>query len=244
MLRASAMTKYTLKPLTVLVTTLMALAAAAAVAAVIGQADSPPGFPPNPWAGKSDAERQADVDAAHKRNDEYLLDFIASKQDPRRLPVIEIEVYAAPLADLSTSASVADVIVRGVVEDTTFQINPSGGLPIALSTVRITAVEKGAPDGGVIVVRQLGGPVAQSNGGAFARLENDEPILSGDDVILFLQRGSDGRYTTQPGTGVYYVRDGKTYAEEANPFGDQMSGLSVAEATESIASAVESSSAQ
>jgi hypothetical protein len=233
------MIKQTMKPLTVLGTTLMALAAAAAVAAVMAQTDTQPKFPPNPWADKSDAERQADVDAAHKRNDEYLLAFVASKQDPRALAVIEIEAYAAPLADLPSSVAAADLIVRVVVEGTTFQINPSGGLPIALSTVRVASVDKGAPGGDVIVVRQLGGPVAQPNGGALARLDNDESILPGDDVVLFLQRASDGRYTTQPGTGVYFVRDGRAYAEEANPFGGQMSGLSVAEVTESIAAAVE-----
>ena len=111
-----------------------------------------------------------------------------------------------------------------------------------LSTVRVTTVDKGNPGAGVIVVRQLGGPVAQANGGAFARLDNDEPILPGDDVVLFLQQASDSRYEAQPGTGVYFIRNGRAYAEEANPFGDQMSGLSVAEVAESIASAVQSPS--
>jgi hypothetical protein len=235
------MIKHSTKPLTVLATTLIALAAAAAVAAVMAQTDTQPKvFPANPWADKSDAERQADVDAAHKRNDEYLVAFIASKQDPRSLPVIEIDSYAAPLADLSSSVEAADVIVRGMVEDTTFEVNPSGGLPVMVSTVRIASVDKGTVTAGVVSVRQLGGPVAQPDGGAFARLDNDEPILPGDDVILFLQRASAGQYTPQPGTGVYFVKDGRTYAEEANPFGDQMSGLSATEVTKSIESVVQS----
>lgn len=235
------MIKRTTKPLTLFATTLIALAAAAAVAAVMAQTDTQPKmFPPNPWAEKSDTERQADVDAAHKRNDEYLRAFIASEQDPRSLPVIEINSYAAPLADLSAAVAAADVIVRGVVEDTTFEVNPSGGLPIMVSTVRIASVDKGTSGGSIIAVRQLGGPVAQPEGGAFARLENDEPILPGDDVILFLQRASAGHYTPQPGTGVYFVKGGRIYAEEANPFGDQMSGLSALELATSVESVVES----
>lgn len=234
------MIKHTMKPLTLLGTTLIALVAAAAVAAVVAQTGSElPKFPPNPWEGKSDAERQADVDAAHRRNDEFLLEFVASGQDPRSLPVLEVAAYAAPLPNLPSAVAAADVIARGVVEDTTFEINPSGGLPIMLSTVRIVSIDKGTTDSGTIVVRQLGGPVAQSDGGAFARLDNDEPILPGDDVLLFLKRAPDGAFTTQPGTGVYFVRNGRMYAEEANPFGDQMSGRTTAEVMTTIESAAQ-----
>lgn len=232
------MIKHMIKPLTVLATTGTALVVATAVAGVTMRSDEQPRIPPNPWADKSDAERQADVDAAHQRNNEYLLDFITSKQDPRSLPVLEIMAWAAPFPDLPSAVQAADVILRGVVESTSFEINPSGGLPIALSAVRITSLDKGVPGGSVIVVRQLGGPVAQAKGGAFARLSNDESILPGDDVVLFLRAAADGRYTTQPGTGVYFVRDGRAYAEEANPFGDQLSGLSVTAVRGSIASAI------
>lgn len=213
------------RSLAVFATATVALAAAATFAAVTAQSDLQPKFPPNPWAGKSDAERQADVDAAHKRNDEYLREFIASGNDPRSLPVVEIAAYAKPLPDLPSAVEAADVVVRGVVEETTFEINPSGGLPIMRSSVRIATTGKGGLGGGsVVVVRQLGGPVAQPDGGAFARLDNDEPILPGDEVVLFLQRASDGAYAPQPGTGVYFIKEGRTYAEEANPFGEQVSG--------------------
>lgn len=227
------------KPATIVLSSVLALAA---VAAAIGQSDPTPTFPENPWADKSDAERQADVDAAHKRNDEYLLAFVASKQDPRSLPTLEIPQFAAPLGDLLTAAAAADLILRGVVEETTFQINASGGLPVSSSTVRIAAQIKGNADGDTITVTQLGGPVAQSEGGAFAHLTGAEPILPGDDVLLLLQRDPDGRYAAQSGTGVYYIRDGKTQPQKSNPFGAQMSGLNVAEATTLIRSAIAGSS--
>jgi hypothetical protein len=228
------------KPLALLSTTVAALLLAAAAAAVMAQTGAGEKlFPPNPWAYKSDAERQAEVDAAHQRNNDYLASFIASGQDPRSLPVAEIEAYARPLQDLPSSIAEADVIARGLVEQTTFQPNPSGGLPIALSSVRVTSIMKGKPGADTIVVRQLGGPVAGSKGGVFARLDNDESILPGDDVILFLLPTSDGAYTAQPSTGVYFVRDGRAYPERLNPFRGQLSGLAVDEASTMITSMID-----
>jgi hypothetical protein len=92
------MIKHPLKPLIALTALAAAFFAATTLAGVTAQDDLTPGFPPNPWANKSDAERQADVDAAHERNDNYLRAFVASGRDPRELPVLEIPSYAAPSA--------------------------------------------------------------------------------------------------------------------------------------------------
>ncbi len=213
----------------------LALAAAAAVNAFLGETVDDK-FPANPWEGKSDAERQADVDAAHKRNDDYLREFVASGGDPRALPRIAIQSYAAPLATEDAAARRADLIVRGIVESTAFAPNPSGGLPIAISTVRVSDTRKGFA-GAVVEVRQLSGPVAQEKGGAFAHLDTDEPLLPGDDVILLLEQANDGMMTAQPGTGIYFVRDGVVEAEALNPFADAMNGRSAGDVLASLAAA-------
>jgi hypothetical protein len=118
------------------------------------------------------------------------------------------------------------VIVRGIVERTTFEVNPSGGLPIATSTVRVLSVQKGVVETNVIVVRQSGGPMAQEVDGALAQLDTGELILPGDDVVLLLRRGDRG-YSPEPATGVYFVRDGRTYAQALNPFGNELAGQPV-----------------
>ncbi len=210
----------------------LALAAAATVNAFLGETVDDK-FPANPWEGKSDAERQADVDAAHKRNDDYLREFIASGEDARALPRIAIEAYAPPPATEDAATKRAELIVRGNVESTAFAPNPSGGLPIAISTVRVSDTRKGFA-GAVVEVLQLGGPVAQEKGGAFAHLDTDEPLLPGDDVILLLEQADDGMMTAQPGTGIYFVRDGIIAAEQSNPFGDQMNGRAAGDVLASL----------
>lgn len=215
-------TRLTIRPLAALIAIAAALVAAATFTVVAATGDVGPKFPRNPWANKSDAERQADVDAAHERNDDYLRGFVASGRDPRDLPVLWIPSYAAPLPSLRSSVAAADVILRGVVADTAFEVNPSGGMPIALSAVRVSTVAKGTASPEMIVLRQSGGPVAQEIDGALVQLDTGELILPGDDVVLFLQRVDDAQFRAQAGTGVYFIRSGLTYPEAANPFADEV----------------------
>lgn len=221
----------------------LALAAAVTVNAVFQGPGSGKILPSNPWEGKSDAERQTDVDAAHKRNDDYLRAFVAQGLDPRSLPVIEIDAYAAPLDTEDASTARADLIVRGRVKSTTFSPNPSGGMPISISNVIVSRTEKGQVSESVNA-RQLAGPVAQANGGALVHLHNDEPLLPGDDVILLLEKADDGTMVTQPGTGIYFVRNGITIAEDTNPFGAQLSGRSAEELMQSLSTSAARTAAE
>jgi hypothetical protein len=88
--------------------------------------------------------------------------------------------------------------------------------------------------GADIIVRQLAGPVPQDEGGALAHLDTSEPILPGDDVVLFLQVASKGGYAPQPGTGIYFIHDGKLIPERSSPFAAEFDGLSLDDALEAI----------
>lgn len=66
---------------------------AAVITAIAGGGSPAPPFPPNPNAGKSDAQRQAEVDAARQRAVEYLRNFVAAGTDPRTLPDFPAEQF-------------------------------------------------------------------------------------------------------------------------------------------------------
>jgi hypothetical protein len=114
------------------------------------------------------------------------------------------------------------------VKSTTFQVNPSGGLPVATSVLKVERVLKGqnaAPD---VVVRQLGGPVAHFSGGALAELDNDRLLLPNDHVLVMLTQGGSGIYFTVAAAGVNEIRsDGKLAAEDSNPFAAAVNGKTV-----------------
>jgi hypothetical protein len=62
------------------------------------------------------------------------------------------------------------------VEAVEFAVNPSGGMPIATSRIRVHQTIKGASSED-IAVTQLGGPVAHRSGGALAELADNELAL-------------------------------------------------------------------
>lgn len=184
----------------------------------------------NPDAGLSDAQRAAMQKAAHVRNDLYLKDFVVKHRDPHTLPVVEVPTYAAPPTDLAQARSAAALVVVGKVSDVTFQSSPSGGMPLATATIAVERIVKGQA-GSTLVVRQLGGPVAQGSGGALAEFDTDHLLLPGDHVLLMLSRGAtDPFYRPLLGVGVNQIRaDGTVVAEESNPFRGFISGRTVAE---------------
>ncbi len=178
-----------------------------------GQAD--------PEAGMSDQQRSAIHAQAHALNDQYLRQFVARGSDPRGLPVVEVATYAAAPATLAEAAGQADLIVRVKVRSVTFQSDPAGGLPLATATADVVATAKGQSTS-TILVRQLGGPVAQGSGGALAMLDSDPLVLSGDDAVLLLSHDSANSYRTVNGAGVNLVHNGVVRAQDSNPFASQV----------------------
>ncbi len=158
-----------------------------------------------PDVGLTDDERQARVDAARERERRYLADFVAGGEDPRALPRIYIETFAAAPSTLDEVVREASLIVRGTVVATTFTISDEG-LSRATSRVSVRDVVDGEPLA-EIVVEQRGGPVPQEDGGALAALESDPIVLPGDEVILLLRAGEGGAFHTVHG-GIYLVESG------------------------------------
>jgi hypothetical protein len=182
----------------------------------------------DPWAGLSDAQKQAQVDQTHARNAAFLRDFVSRHGDPRTLPVIRVPDDQVAPATLREAVDEAQIVVRGTVTDTSFALNPQGGLPLATASVTTIQVVKGHVPSD-FQVRQLGGPVAQGAGGALAELDDDPLLLPGDDVILLLRTGPDGTLRTLPGDGILYVVDDVVRAESGSPIASAVNGLSVAD---------------
>ncbi len=178
--------------------------------------------PSNPWAGLTDAQRQADVDQAHARNVRYLQDFEARHGDPRSLPVIKVSTWQGPAPSLGSAAGQASAIVHGGVQSVRFVADPNGNLPQMIATVAVRDVGKGSVAGSTISVRQPGGPVAQPGGhGALVRLEEEELVLPGDEVVLLLTRSatSDPEYRAVYGAGIQFIRGGRFAGEAAERYG-------------------------
>lgn len=185
----------------------------------------------DPVAGLSDAGRQAIVEKAHADEFEWAQEFIASGKNLRSLKPVEYETWAEPVTSLQEATQSADLIVHGKVERTEFSLSPDGGLPVARTTVRVTSAAKGTAARETILVRQLGGPILWANQakGGLAYLATDELILAGDEVILSLKRDGE-EYSTIPGRGIYFVRDGKVVPAKSNRAGFDLAGLRLPEA--------------
>jgi len=177
--------------------------------------------PFNPWAGLTDQQKQAIVDQTHQRNVQYLNDFEAKHGNPRSLPVIKISTYQAGPMTMGAAVAQAEVIVRGHVDAVHFTAEPNGGMPQMTATLRVELVGKGSVSSS-IVVRQLGGPVAQAgNTGALVQLEDEQLILPGDDVLLLLihSQTSASEYRSVYGAGVIFVLNDRLSGDAAKRYG-------------------------
>lgn len=185
----------------------------------------------DPVAGLSDAEKQAFVDKAHADEFAWAQAFVASGRNLRSLKPVEYEAWAGPVTSLQEATESADLIVHAKVERAEFSISPDGGLPVARTTVRVMSAAKGTASRETILVRQLGGPILWANQakGGLAYLATDELILAGDEVILSLKRDGE-EYSTIPGRGIYFVRDGKVVPARSNQAGFDLAGLRLPEA--------------
>lgn len=166
------------------------------------------------------------VEEADVRNASYLTAFIRGGGSIRDLPIIEIESYALAPASPEEAMAAAAAVVRGTVRKVSFASNPSGGLPIATSVIDVTDVGKGGMPASITVM-QVGGPVAQSEGGALAQLDNDPLLAAGEEVILLLtEPDAMGIFRTVPGAGVSFIRGNVVEAAEANRFAADVDGRS------------------
>ena len=178
--------------------------------------------PFNPWTAMTDQQKQAVVDQTHSQNVKYLQDFEARRGDPRTLPVITISTWQGPLPSLGDAAAQATAIVHGNVLAVHFVADPGGDLPQMTATVSVRDVGKGLIGGSVMVVRQIGGPVAQAGGrGALVRLEGEELILPGDEVVLLLTRSlaTTLEYRAINWAGVQFIRNGRFSGKSAKRYG-------------------------
>lgn len=101
------------------------------------------------------------------------------------------------------------------------------GLPIARSVVRISEVIKG--HAAAVSVLQLGGPMPGGTDGVLAYLGFDELVLPGDEAFFLLADRPDlGAHQPLPNTGIYFIRNGRVYAEETNyHFGSAITGQAI-----------------
>lgn len=200
-----------------LVMATLALAFSMAVTAAGGKS-------PAKSTGRSltDQELQNVVDQTHAQNVRFLEQFEARGGDARTLQVIKISSWRTLPLSLGAAAAQAQVIVHGNVAAVHFIANPSGGMPQMTALVNVGQVGKGSLASPSIVVRQAGGPVSQPNGrGALVRLDGEELILPGDEVVLLLTRLDVPlpEYRAVYGAGIQFIRNGKMSGETAERYG-------------------------
>jgi hypothetical protein len=190
--------------------------------AIEAAATQPAKQPGDPWAGLSDQQKQALVDETHAKNVKFLEDFQAKHGDPRSLRVITLSGFQGPPASMGAAAAKAEIIMNGKVESVHFTADPTGNLPHMSAVVRVSKIGKGSLSSSSVVVSQLGGPVAQLDGkGALVRLDGEELVLPGDDVLLLLNASGPvlPQYRTVYGAGVLFLRNGRALGEAAKRYG-------------------------
>ena len=180
----------------------------------------------DPVAGWSDEQKQALVDQTHRRELDFVEEFVKSKRDPRSLPKAPIESsYVLLPKSIEESVELTSLVVRGRVTRVTYEGFDDGRLPHSLAEVQTIATIKGRHVSSITVM-QLGGPVpgGADGKGVLMYLDADELLLPGDEVILLLNEGGDGTWSPQAATGIYSVRDGRIATQALNPFGADVVG--------------------
>jgi hypothetical protein len=182
----------------------------------------------------SDAEYQAQIEAGRARQRDFFDQFVASGQDPRSLPrvsISHIDCWCPPVTNLRETIAAAHAVVLGTVSRVEF--SHDNGLGRSRASISVERVIKDAALPRDLVVTQIGGPVIVGNGTpsgqpALGQMENDELLLKGDKVLLFLRVG-DGSASTLPGAGIIFIHDGLAVPEAANRFGADIRGLTLAQ---------------
>jgi len=195
-------------------------------------------FPTNPDVGLTDAERDAQYQAASKEFDAkfdlWLRDFMVSETDPWSLPTNEISaLFVEGQPSLEAATKDADVIGFGIVRSVEFT-------PY-VATVRFDLTDAIKGNAGSVAISQSGGPYPSQDWktAQLAIAPNDPLLRPGQRALLFLKINSaSGHHYVQSYTGHYEIVDGKVLALQGNPFTTAMDGKTEAEARNAVEQAL------
>lgn len=188
---------------------------------------------------RSDAERQAEVDAAHQRDFDFAQRFIAAGCDPRVFPERSLaHADGAFPQGLDEAVAKADLIVTGRMERVQFTATQDDLYGAADGTLRVDQAIKGDASGD-ITLHQEGGPYGYE-GGVIAHLLGDPVLLTDDHVLVLVTKSDgndDGSYWSLYPVGKYYIRDGVVRVPEGNPC-DSIDGVPLATVVDQIRSSL------
>jgi hypothetical protein len=180
----------------------------------------------NPDAGLSDEQRFANIAAFKAKNARWVSDFVASKRDPRSLPLVDLETYSPGATTITEARAQTELVIEGVVVRVEYS-SPAGDLSESLAVVKVSRATRGQPNE-EILIRQVGGPAWNNKGGELQQLEGDPLLLHGQRVLLLLRKGIvEGEYFTVYGAGVYTIIGNALQAPHSNAFAHSVNGLSV-----------------
>jgi hypothetical protein len=182
----------------------------------------------NSDAGMNDAQRTQGINDARQQYRTHYAEWLAGINIPKlklggltRLPILGQWKPSKPT--LQKAVRDTDVIV-GLTANSFNTQSDSGSVVGG----QVTMIVKGSPTP-TILIQQQGGlrPTPDWQGITIADAENEPLVLPGDQVILFLSSGSDGKYEIQSFSGMYRVVNGLVQPLPGNAFGDGVAGLTV-----------------
>lgn len=151
--------------------------------------DGPIKFQPDPHVGLTEAEREEAISKLQQRNAAWARAFVARGNDPRSLPVVDLQTWSSGVMTLEEARAEAQFVVVGEVESQRFELGD--GLGVSIATVRVEQVAKGMPSGH-IEVRQTGRPQWSPTGGELQQLAGDPLLLAGQQVVLLVREDPAG----------------------------------------------------
>ncbi len=186
-------------------------------------------LPPDPWAGKSDADRQADVQSTYDDHSRYIRAFNSGGKDPRSLRREPAEAFAAGPETLEKALQASSVVALGVVRGVTFEPVPGQWLGRARVSVDVLQNFKGGL-GGTIEVIETASPAPSADGnGVLQEIDVAPVLLQGDRVLLMLTTMESGELTPVAGSGILYVDGGRGRPLPRSPLLQLVAGRSEAE---------------
>lgn len=181
-------------------------------------------LPPDPWAGLSDAGREAQIGAAYDQQAAYIRAFNKSGQDPRELHRESGEAFSAGPETLGEAVGVGDLIVIATVRSVTFEPVDGQWLGHARVTVDVSRSLKGEAAASLELL-EPGSPVPAADGSSILQEIDVTPVLMpGDRVLLILIRGGGGALTPLPGSGIVYFETGRARTLDRSPLRAMLNG--------------------
>lgn len=197
----------------------------------------------DPYAGMTDAQREASDMAAMGSFDDRFSAWVASPEvqalDPRTLPQVgTLAQWAVGDGSLLEAVNKADVAVLGTVERTRFRGWST------LTRFRVERVAKGASPATIVVVQNgvrpgesFEVPGHRTDGAQIAADEAVPFLAPGDRAVLLLNEldarerqalAVDRAYTIRPWSGEFRVAGGRIRAVAGCDFADDVDGESAA----------------